>query len=619
MQGLLLSTLIVFALLASHRAVAGCPESLTGKSASTTLELVETLVSQFVASQVPDLRAQLPGGGLIEATTKNGNVRNVTYTDPSGHRTTIFTTSRVEQQILDLAVSPDHKKVAISISRDLRLPSKITVIDLASQSPIVEGLPSAFHRIFWAGANDLLFWSSRKDGPIQRWNSRSKMVSDYDATYMFPLTQNWAHINNGANKFLLNSSGERFATTGQLEDTIELGNQLVAIGGINNDSLRSVTISRGRVSPTQTIYSSGNRIMDTIKPLGPNILVVAHRGADRWIEILDQSGKLIQEIEMPNYSVFVDATWKPSDLINITFASPAKDRLTFTYDLKAKKFLNTEMENELLTYKGIRFVTEVVTVKSQNGYEFPMRIIRRQDLQPSPHNAALIRAYGGYILPGFLNPKFNLLEAEFIAQGGVIAGPAVRGGNEFGQESWKAGRGLNKINTINDMIASTRWMSTSGWSSPSKIMTRGHSQGGHTVVTAAAMEPSLQALTLATSGVYNPADPRIYNPIEWGDFRNPNDLTPALKISPVALIKAAKTVPRLFVAAGEDDKIVPVDQADALVRAARQNPNYKSGSVQALKIPGYGHGLTFQYTTDLGAQRAETQIWKRIFDVLWAH
>ncbi len=122
------------------------------------------------------------------------------------------------------------------------------------------------------------------------------------------------------------------------------------------------------------------------------------------------------------------------------------------------------------------YVVEQVEVTSDDGTPVTMFLTRRSDLRPDGNQPVLLYAYGGFDIP--ITPSFSVLHASWLASGGVLAVPNLRGGGEYGRTWHDAGRRACKQNVFDDYCACARWLASSGWSRASRIAISGGSNGG---------------------------------------------------------------------------------------------------------------------------------------------
>ena len=135
------------------------------------------------------------------------------------------------------------------------------------------------------------------------------------------------------------------------------------------------------------------------------------------------------------------------------------------------------------------FVTEQVWYGSADGTRVPMFVIRRADLPRDGQRPALLTGYGGFNIA--LTPAFNAGFLDWVARGGIVAQPNLRGGSEYGESWHRAGMLGNKQRVFEDFIAAGQWLISAGWTSPERLGIRGGSNGGLLVGAARTQRPEL--------------------------------------------------------------------------------------------------------------------------------
>src|SRR6185312_1037390 len=82
-----------------------------------------------------------------------------------------------------------------------------------------------------------------------------------------------------------------------------------------------------------------------------------------------------------------------------------------------------------------------------------------------------------------------------------LAGPGLRGGDEYGPSWHVDGMKQNKIHTYEDLKAAVEAVVSEGWTTPQKIISTGTSNGGLTVAATALLYPTDFGLVIPIAGV----------------------------------------------------------------------------------------------------------------------
>ena len=134
-------------------------------------------------------------------------------------------------------------------------------------------------------------------------------------------------------------------------------------------------------------------------------------------------------------------------------------------------------------------VTEQVWCTSYDGTKVPMFVLRRRDLPRDGARPTVLTGYGGFNIA--MTPGYQAGFLDWIARGGIVAQPNLRGGSEYGEAWHRAGMRANKQRVFEDFIAAGEWLIAAGWTSPEHLGIRGGSNGGLLVGAAMTQRPEL--------------------------------------------------------------------------------------------------------------------------------
>jgi prolyl oligopeptidase len=116
-----------------------------------------------------------------------------------------------------------------------------------------------------------------------------------------------------------------------------------------------------------------------------------------------------------------------------------------------------------------------------------MFIIHRKDLPRDGRRPVRLCGYGGFNIS--VQPMYTPLNAAWLQMGGVLAYPNIRGGGEYGRAWHEAGRKTRRQNSFDDYIAAAGWLVAAGYTTPSRLISRGNSHGGMLVAATAMQAP----------------------------------------------------------------------------------------------------------------------------------
>jgi dipeptidyl aminopeptidase/acylaminoacyl peptidase len=188
----------------------------------------------------------------------------------------------------------------------------------------------------------------------------------------------------------------------------------------------------------------------------------------------------------------------------------------------------------------------------------------------------IIDVHGGpedQFQPYFLGPQNYYLNELGVA----LLFPNIRGSTGFGKTFVTLDNGLLRENAYKDIETLLDWIKTQPNLDPDRVMVTGASYGGNIALVAATkyaarircavdiVGPSNLVTFLEHTAPYRQDLRRV----EYGDERDPTMRAFLESLAP--LNNASAITKPLFVVQGEKDPIVPLSEADQIVKAARKN------------------------------------------------
>jgi prolyl oligopeptidase len=302
-------------------------------------------------------------------------------------------------------------------------------------------------------------------------------------------------------------------------------------------------------------------------------------------------GEQFGEIELPGIGSLLEVGTKHNDAdVHISFTSFTTPRVILHHDLETG-ITDTAFNPDADGLDDV--ITEQVWFDSADGTRIPMFLVHRRDLTTDngPH-PTLLYGYGGFRIP--IQPAFKPVRAAFVAAGGVLAVPTLRGGGEYGTEWHDAGRLGNKQKVFDDAIAAAEYLVAQGWTAPEQLACNGGSNSGLLVGALLTQRPDLFAAAVPEVGVLDLLRFTHFT-IGWAwtsDYGDPersqDEFDWAYSYSPYhRILQGTNYPPTMVVTSDHDDRVVPAHSYKFAARLQAANP----GGIVLLRVEiDSGHG-----------------------------
>lgn len=543
---------------------------------------------------------------------------------------TIFSTKDLDElseySIASFAVSKNERKVAIALFKKGSIDQFIIlVVYIRSGKILKRKIVSTTSDLFWADNNKLVIGTTTDDFNEYKtiyFYTKTNVVRTKENRLALGSAEGWAVVQGDNYPVLINQSGQRYnldlnrGVYSELTVAGQINDQIIVVDSSQNEiDLFELKKTKNGFLEKKVVFHDPRRIIDEVASIDEvnGFVALSHWGAERWILLFNLQGELVQEVLVPNCCSVESVEWNDEgSRLEVNLTSQFYQWALFEYDLQSKKWTDPRIEDSMMQSFGIQMKTRIVEVQSADGTRIPMRITYRADLERNGKNPVLIEAYGANNSVSYVNPSFNQNMLDFIKRGGILAGPALRGGNEFGLDWVDSAYYDAKKLTMQDLIACEKWFSKSGWSNSKLVITTGASHGGFVVAAAALMEPKALGLTIPIAGVYD-----IQNLSALHD-QHPPEYYPefgTVETSPVELAKSAKRSPKILLMTGDSDSRVNPQHTWIFARTLLDNPLIRD-QVDVVTLKNGGHWMESSSYQSIHSWRSSVVFWTTIYDYL---
>jgi prolyl oligopeptidase len=332
----------------------------------------------------------------------------------------------------------------------------------------------------------------------------------------------------------------------------------------SNGSILAIDVDHPDKKP-KTVVPAGDTIIDGVHGAADALYISGRNGVAKTLSRLNYADSAMpQSIDLPFKGRIygIDANVNQSGIlfgIDSWLVPPA----VYRYDPGTNSLVDTKIQpkNEV---DLSAFQVREVQVPSTDGAIVPVSIICRRDIVLDGSHRTLLEGHGAYGVS--IDPEFNsgFLPCIYpwVERGGVVAVAHIRGGGEYGERWHAAGQKASKQHTVDDVIATARYLISNKYTTPSRLAIRGASGGGIAVGNAIVQHPELFAAAIDNVGITNllrfqltPNGPG--NIPEFGDVTRPEDFKWLYPMSAYHHITNGVKYPALLGLTGANDPRVP--------------------------------------------------------------
>jgi len=310
----------------------------------------------------------------------------------------------------------------------------------------------------------------------------------------------------------------------------------------------------------RTVIAEGQESLQSAWRAGDRFVTHVLRDASSRLRVHGADGTVQREIQLPALGAVGTVSAQPGDPeLFFSFASFLYPSTIFRTDLAAGT--TAPLWAPRTGFQADRYVTKQVFYRSKDGTRVPMFVTHRRDLAMDGTNPTLLTGYGGFNVPQL--PGYAASYAVWLEMGGVLAVAALRGGGEYGDEWYDAGRLTKKQNVFDDFIAAGEYLVSERYTQPSRLAIAGGSNGGLLVGAVLNQRPDLFGAALPAVGVMDMLRFHKFT-IGWawasdyGTSEDPAQFRTLMAYSPLHNLKPGTRYPAVLVTTGDhDDRVVP--------------------------------------------------------------
>ena len=315
----------------------------------------------------------------------------------------------------------------------------------------------------------------------------------------------------------------------------------------------------GRSHWKEVIPESSDALRDVTLVSGKFLASYLH-DAHSQVRILDRSGSLVREVELPGMGTVTGFRGRQEDRETFyRFTGFTTPGTIYRYDVETNS--TTVFREPVVGFDPDVYATEQVFYRSKDGTQVPMFITHKKGLARDGDRPTYLYGYGGYNIP--LTPVFSVSNLVWMEMGGIYAQPNLRGGGEYGKAWHEAGMKLDKQNVFDDFIAAAEWLIANDYTATPKLAIGGGSNGGLLVGACMAQRPDLFGACLPAVGVLDMLRFHKFT-IGWawvsdyGSPEVPEEFQALLAYSPYHNLKPGTAYPATLITTGDhDDRVFP--------------------------------------------------------------
>ena len=310
----------------------------------------------------------------------------------------------------------------------------------------------------------------------------------------------------------------------------------------------------------RTVVPESKFAIEAATMSGGRIVVHYLEDVKSIVRVFDREGLPLGAIPLPGVGTVsgISARNDTSEMF-YAFTSPLVPESVYEYNIETRE--TRPFEQTKPSFDASAYETTQAFATSKDGARIPFFVTAKKGITLDGSHPTLLYGYGGFDIS--LQPIFSPTILAWLERGGVYVTANIRGGGEYGEAWHEAGMLDKKQNSFDDFIAVAEYLVSKGYTSSSKLVIQGGSNGGLLVGAVSVQRPDLFAVALPSVGVmdmlrYDKFTGGAAWATEYGSATDPKLFPVLLKYSPIQNIKDGACYPAtLATTADHDDRVVP--------------------------------------------------------------
>jgi len=373
----------------------------------------------------------------------------------------------------------------------------------------------------------------------------------------------------------------------------------------------STTVASPDWSSARVVLPEGKGVVQAIAAAQDAIYVTVLEGGRYRLLRVPYDQRPVEDIDLP-FPGTVSFAGHHVERPGVLIALGGWTQATRYYEVKAqsRRPVPTSLQPTGRFDELVGVGSNVEHAISHDGTRVPLSIVAKPGSGPRP---TIVVAYGAY---GFSQePRLRAEWVPWLERGYVMATCHVRGGGEYGQAWYEAGKKLTKPNSWKDLIGCAEHLVQTGVTTPKKLGIMGWSAGGITVGRAFTERPDLFAAAAPGVGVLDAVRAEIEpngpaNVVEFGTVARPDEFKALYEMSAYHHVKPGVRYPAVVLPHGVNDSRVAVWQSSKMAAALQASGSHAPILLNLDFEAGHGRGSSVAQRLSVFADSIAFMLWQ---------